>query len=929
MKYMDNLEQEQTTHLTEYYHILLKHKWLILASLILVSALTAFTIYRMVPVYQATCVMVIENERFISPLTGQRTEYENYYTQSLRFSTHAKLITSRPVIQRVIKKLKMDQPQDEVNIEIGPINAYIASLKAYIAGLKQNLRILLGQPMKILTPREIQDWLIDSVKNKISIEAVEDTHLLNISAYDYNPDLAGEIANSVVQSYIEFNLDNRTSSSKNTLNWMSNQLYETQKKLEEAEEEFLAFKQQEKLFSLEGKQKGIAGKITNIDDINIETRNRRVEVETKLKELGRVDGSRVDAQHVRTLINNPLIDSLYSQLLNSEIELSRLRKVYKSKHPKIIQVKTSIANARDKFEAEIKKEVINLKAELAVLTQKEAALKITIEDFESDALTTNRKELKYTILQRNVDSHRRLYDILLERIKESNITDDIDVSNIRIAEPAVTPLAPINPNKLRKMILGILFGLMIGTGLAFLLEYLDKSLRTEEDIQRHLDLPVLGLIPEAEKRKSKQPILAGAEGLIATNLRDGNQARSPRAAQLQRNFLDTYDTNSSFAEAYRTLRTNIQFSSMDKRLQSFVLTSAIAKEGKTLTTANTAYALAQTGKSVLMIDIDLRKPTLSNLVPSAETPGLTGLLSGVFGTEVRSGSLSDFQIGDLFRLLTMQKKTGILSLSQEHEQVELLFFQGKLVDLNWITRPEDEKLASVLISNGMITEGQAKQAFAQQKTTGQKLGFILLNLGLLKKEELTGPLTVHLMEGLRKALGFNSGSFSFKDRAESDFEPSAFDPVDFSQIYKQLIIGEEPIAYLQQKINEAIVKTPIKNLYMLPSGDIPPNPSELLSSDRMSFLLSNLQKKFDFLVIDAPPIVPASDALLIAPHVDGVLLVVKSGSANRDLVIKSVEKLAMTQTSILGVAFNHVNIKKAGYYKYYFKNYANYYADRA
>ena len=116
---------------------------------------------------------------------------------------------------------------------------------------------------------------------------------------------------------------------------------------------------------------------------------------------------------------------------------------------------------------------------------------------------------------------------------------------------------------------------------------------------------------------------------------------------------------------------------------------------------------------------------------------------------------------------------------------------------------------------------------------------------------------------------------------------------------------------------------------MLPSGNIPPNPSELLSSDRMSFLLSNLRKRFDFLVIDAPPVVPASDALLIAPHVDGVLLVVKAGSANRDLVIKSVEKLAMAQTSILGVAFNYVNIKKAGYYKYYFKNYANYYAEKA
>jgi hypothetical protein len=229
----------------------------------------------------------------------------------------------------------------------------------------------------------------------------------------------------------------------------------------------------------------------------------------------------------------------------------------------------------------------------------------------------------------------------------------------------------------------------------------------------------------------------------------------------------------------------------------------------------------------------------------------------------------------------------------------------------------------------MITEEQAKQAFAQQKTTGQKLGFILLQNGFLKKEELAGPITMNMMEGLRKALGFNRGNFSFTDRSDSDYEPSAFDPVDFNQIYRQLIIGEEPIAFLKQKINAAILGTRIENLFLLPSGNIPPNPSEILSSERMSFLLSNLQKRYDVLVIDAPPLVPTSDALLIAPHVDGVLLVVKSGSANRELVINTVGQLRMAQVNILGVALNRVNFKKAGYYKYYYKKYSKYYAERA
>jgi len=910
-------DQEQTINLTEYYYTLLKHKWLILASLILVSSLTAFYTFRMMPVYQATCVMVIDKEKTTSPLTGERSEYEDWYSQSVKFSTHVELITSRPVIMQVIKKLNLNQPQEEEKLEISPI-------KAYFSGIKQNIRKLLGEPVREPTPRELQDQLINGIKGTISVEPVEETHLLNITTSSHDPELAKNMANAVAESYIEFNLENKTSASRGTLRWMSDQLYETKKKLEDAEEEFLAFKQQEKLFSLEGRQEGIADKIGNMNDIYIETRNQRLEVDTKLKELGRVDPSQVDALHVRTLINNPLIESLYSQLLESEIELSRLSKVYKFKHPKYVQVKSAVENARQKLRSEIQKEVENLKAEQTILTQKELALKKTIDDFESDALTTNRKELKYTIFERNVDTHKRLYDMLLQRIKESNITGDIDVSNIRIAEAAVTPPAPVRPNKPRQLMLGVILGLMAGIGLAFVREYLDKTLRTEEDIQKYLELPVLTVVPEAGKSNHLPPKKAVSTDAppMKTNL-----PKSSNGKKRQHVFLDNYASHSSFAEAYRLLRTNILFSSVNKRIQSMVVTSAVESEGKTLTVANTAHTIARSGKSVLMIDADLRKTGLSNLLNPSDSPGLSGLLAEVFGTEVSEGSLAQFQIGDLFRLIEMQKKSGVLNLSHQNEKIELLFYAGKLIDLNWLTRPENKRLASVLIANRLITAPQAKQAFAQHKATGQKLGFILLKNGTLKRKELAGPLSMQMMEGLRLALGFNSGRFSFEDRPESDFGPRAFDPVDFRQIYKQLIIGEEPIAFLKQKINEAVVKTSIENLYVIPAGSIPPNPSELLSSDRMSFLLSILQNRFDLLVIDSPPILPASDALLIAPHVSGVLLVVKAGSANRDLVTKTVGQLRMAQVNIVGTALNSIDIKRSGYYKYYYKNYSSYYAD--
>ena len=190
-------------------------------------------------------------------------------------------------------------------------------------------------------------------------------------------------------------------------------------------------------------------------------------------------------------------------MVNAEVELSRLGKVYKSKHPKVIEVRTRIDNTREKIEEEIKKETGNLRAEREVLLAKEEVFQKTMADFEKEAMETNKKELDYTILKRNVEMNQKLYDTILSRAKEADITGNIDVSNIRITEKAVLPTFPVSPNKKRNVVLGIIIGLMIGIGISFLWEYLDRSLRTEEDVHRYLDLPVLSVIPIADQASGK------------------------------------------------------------------------------------------------------------------------------------------------------------------------------------------------------------------------------------------------------------------------------------------------------------------------------------------------------------------------------------------------------------------------------------------
>jgi uncharacterized protein involved in exopolysaccharide biosynthesis len=493
-------EDEQATHLIDYYHVLLRHKWMIIVCLVIVVSLVIWHNARLTPIYRATTTLIIDKESMKSPLTGQRMDYETYLSESMTFNTHFKLITSREVLKRVVKDLKLDQmdekQQEEKLREISP-------LRQHLSNFKKNIRLLLGRKKEMPNPPDLMTGLVQALRGMVATEPVEETRLLNINVSNPDPMMARDIANAVGQAYINFNIDNRLQSSQNTLTWLTNHLYEMKKKLEDAEAEFLAFKQEASLLSPEESQKMIAQKRTEFNDAYIQARNRRLELNAKLKQLQGISLSSGDVSHLRSLIASPLIDTLYTQLVNAEVELGRLSKVYKSKHPKVIEVTTRTENTRQKMDEEIKKEIANLKAEQEVLLAKEKILEQTIAGFEKEAMQTNKKELNYTILKRNVEMNQRLYDTILSRVKEADITGNIDVSNIRITEKAVLPRFPISPNKRRNNMLGIIVGLMIGIGLSFLWEYIDRSLRTEEDVQRYLGLPVLTVIPMADQASGK------------------------------------------------------------------------------------------------------------------------------------------------------------------------------------------------------------------------------------------------------------------------------------------------------------------------------------------------------------------------------------------------------------------------------------------
>jgi succinoglycan biosynthesis transport protein ExoP len=485
--------EEPGMDLRHYYTVLLKHKFLIFTCLVLYVSVNLYFTLKMEPVYQSSTTLLFESPRSASPFPGNYADYESYSSQYLAFNTHAKLITNRPVLERVVRELRLDQPESKNKLSPSP-------LQAFIAPIKQNISKLLKRERKEITPEERQDQIINNLRDKIEIMPIEDTRIMQIFVEDTDPVLARDIANSLARAYIQFNITNSMQASQSSFQTMQEQSYELKKKLEDADREFLQFKQEEQLFSIAGKQETIAQKISEFNELAVKNRSELQEITARLNELQALtSGNDLEVMRIRSLLNNPVIDRLNEQLIEAEIELSKLRKVYRDIHPKVAKVLGSIEDTKKEIKNQLNTELTNMKKQQWLLLAREKDLQKNIAELEKESLALGQKEMRYAVLQRNVETNQKLYDTLLEKLGESDVSESFSNEPIRIAEIAQVPLAPIKPNKKRNVLVSIVIGLLGGIGIAFFREYMDQTIHTEEDVQKYYGLPVLTVVPIASQ----------------------------------------------------------------------------------------------------------------------------------------------------------------------------------------------------------------------------------------------------------------------------------------------------------------------------------------------------------------------------------------------------------------------------------------------
>ncbi|MBU3951078.1 MAG: DUF4388 domain-containing protein, partial [Proteobacteria bacterium] len=226
----------------------------------------------------------------------------------------------------------------------------------------------------------------------------------------------------------------------------------------------------------------------------------------------------------------------------------------------------------------------------------------------------------------------------------------------------------------------------------------------------------------------------------------------PKAKKIEtdrENLLEKYPSSSRYAESYRTLRTNLFFTVMEKDLKSVVVTSSVEGEGKTTTSVNLAFTIAQANRRVLLLDLDLRRPHMSSLFNLKNKTGVTDLVVKVFGNHLTQGSLDTFSVNDLIQLAKLQSRTCRLDLTNEETQVTIFFEKGRMQDAYWKNRPDSKKLANTLIREKLLTEKEAYLALGHQKKSIQRLGTILYTMGFVSKKDVSKALSVHTIEAIK------------------------------------------------------------------------------------------------------------------------------------------------------------------------------------
>ena len=580
----EDRRDEDEIDLLSYWHVLLKRKWLVLSILAAGVAVALLATLMTTPLYRATAVLQVEKQGAqIIQVDGIQPGDDPYGWDPEFLQTQYELIKSRSLAERVANELNLDSKTLDNLYQPGWLDRTLSQLRPQSQKPKQ--------AAKPIDPAQQLRAGADVVVGGLSVEPVRNSRLVRINFVSQSPVFSARVANAVADGFIAAGLERRFGASSYAKTYLEDQLELTKARLEESERKLVQFAQKENLVDTGKDGQSLA--IQNLTQLNAAlatAQDQRIRAQARWQQAssGAMPADMIGNSNIR------LLQQQKAQLLGT---YQQKLQTFKPDYPEMQQLKGQI----DEIDRQIGKETAgvraSVKAEYDAAATQERMLMGQIAALRGEALDVDGRSIRYNILKREVDTNRELYDGLLQRYKQVGAAGDVRASNVSIIDRAEVPRGRFKPSLTTNLALGLLIGAMLGVLAAFLLEFLDDTLKTPEDLEEKLGLAVLGVIPKLGQKENLAAVAA--------------------------------DSRSAFSEAYRSVRTSLQFATDHGVPRSLLVTSTGPGEGKSTTSLALARNFAQLGKRVLLIEADLRNPSLHRTLrlPDRDV-GLSNLLAG-------------------------------------------------------------------------------------------------------------------------------------------------------------------------------------------------------------------------------------------------------------------------------------------------------------
>lgn len=562
----------------EYWRMAVKYRLLILGSFVAAIVLGVAATLLMTPIYVSSVTLQIDREA-ARVLNVDEVQPGESMTQGEEFfQTQYGLLRSRSLAERVVDSLGL------------------ASSNAFLEQMGATAPQGVGSAAAQASQR--REAVLKTVQVNLSVSPVRGSRLVSVSFESPDPQLAARVVNAYAENFIQSNLDRKYESSSYARQFLEERIAQTKARLEESERALVAYAANQQIINVrdgstaDGESQSLAGmNLASLNGALAEARAARVAAQEKWRQA-----SGASLMTLPEVLENPTIQRLLEERAKVQAEYEEKLQVFQPAFPQMVQLKARM----DEQDAQIQSVATgirnSIRGQYTVAANQERSLAGEVEGLKSDVLDLRGRSVQYNILQRELDTSRTLYDGLLQRYKEVSISRGVAANNISIVDRAIPAEEPSKPRLLVNLALAALLGLGLGALAAFIMEALDETLASPEDVENKLGLPLLAVIPLLERGVTPQEALR--------------------------------DVRSNFSEAYYSLRTALQFSTPNGAPTSLLVTSSRPAEGKSTTAYATAVNLARLGRRVLLADGDLRNPSMHRIVGVENDAGMSNLLSG-------------------------------------------------------------------------------------------------------------------------------------------------------------------------------------------------------------------------------------------------------------------------------------------------------------